>query len=139
MTYFLDTNACIALINGTPNGVRSRLERAVTRGDEMLLSSIVMFELWCGVSKSKHKDANTRRLEAFIAGPLVPVSLDDEDALEAGAIRAELESKGKPIGAYDVLIAGQARRRGASVVTANASEFSRVPDLKWENWATGRK
>jgi tRNA(fMet)-specific endonuclease VapC len=47
-----------------------------------------------------------------------------------------LERAGTPIGPYDVLIAGQARRRGAVLVTANASEFVRVPGLKTEDWAT---
>lgn len=35
----------------------------------------------------------------------------------------------------DVLIAGQALRGSLTLVTANVSEFSRVPDLRWEDWA----
>ena len=56
---------------------------------------------------------------------------DEDDARAAGAVRAELEAVGKPIGAYDVLLAGQARRRGATLVTSNTKEFARVPGLKW--------
>jgi tRNA(fMet)-specific endonuclease VapC len=56
-------------------------------------------------------------------------------ASEAGEIRAELERLGTPIGTYDVLIAAQARRRGAVLVTANTLEFARVPGLNRENWA----
>jgi predicted nucleic acid-binding protein len=41
---------------------------------------------------------------------------------EAGNIRGALERAGTPIGPYDVLIAAQARRRGATLVTANARE-----------------
>jgi tRNA(fMet)-specific endonuclease VapC len=37
--------------------------------------------------------------------------------------------------AYDMLIAAQARRRGALLVTANAREFARVPGLRMEDWA----
>ena len=59
---------------------------------------------------------------------------DEEDARVAGTIRAELESIGKPIGAYDVLLAG-ARRRGATLVTSNGRKFDRIPELKWEDWA----
>jgi tRNA(fMet)-specific endonuclease VapC len=62
-------------------------------------------------------------------------SFDDEDAREAGRVRAELELAGKPIGAYDVLIAGQARRRAATLVTSNVTEFTRVVGLKLEDWA----
>ncbi len=66
----------------------------------------------------------------------VVLSFQAEDAAHAGAIRAELESKGTPIGHYDYLIAAQARRRGAALVTANIREFARVPglllmDLTW--------
>jgi tRNA(fMet)-specific endonuclease VapC len=61
---------------------------------------------------------------------------EPEDADEAGEIRAELERAGTPIGPYDLLIASQARRRSATLVTANSREFVRVSGLKMENWAT---
>ena len=138
-TYLLDTNACIALINGNETSVRRRFQRAVGRRSVMLLSSIVSFELWYGVAKSQRKEANTERLGAFFAGPLEWTLFDEEDARAAGTIRAELESIGKPIGAYDVLLAGQARRHGATLVTSNTGEFARVSGLKWEDWAASRR
>jgi tRNA(fMet)-specific endonuclease VapC len=138
-TYLLDTNACIALINGTPKEVRRRFQRAVAKEATILVSSVVAFELWYGVGKSQRKESNTQRLDAFLAGPLEWTPFDEEDAREAGKLRAELEVAGKPIGAYDVLIAGQARRRGATLVTSNAGEFDRVAGLKWEDWATARR
>jgi tRNA(fMet)-specific endonuclease VapC len=138
-TYLLDTNACIALINGNEANVRRRFQRAVARDSMILVSSIVAFELWYGVAKSQRKDSNTQRLEAFFAGPLEWMLFDEEDARAAGTIRAELEAIGKPIGAYDVLLAGQARRRGATLVTSNSKEFTRVSGLKSEDWATSRR
>jgi tRNA(fMet)-specific endonuclease VapC len=138
-TYLLDTNACIALINGTEAGVRRRFKHAVGKNDVMLVSSIVAFELWYGVGKSLRKESNTQRLEAFFAGPLEWAEFDEEDAREAGTVRAELEALGKPIGAYDVLLAGQARRRSATLVTSNAKEFDRVRHLSWEDWAARRR
>jgi tRNA(fMet)-specific endonuclease VapC len=138
-TYLLDTNACIALINATEMGVRRRFKRAVGKNDVVLLSSIVAFELWYGVGKSQRKEGNTERLETFFSGPFEWVEFDEEDAREAGSIRAELEALGKPIGAYDVQLAGQARRRSATLVTSNAREFGRVRQLKWEDWASSRR
>lgn len=135
MTYLLDTDACIALINGSPAQVRSRFERASSVGEEIATSSIAVFELWYGVATSIRREMNTERLEAFLAGPIDRLDLDEEDAREAGRIRAELEAAGRPIGAYDVLIAGQAVRRGVRLVTANESEFARVSGLQWEDWA----
>jgi tRNA(fMet)-specific endonuclease VapC len=138
-TYLLDTNACIALINGTEINVRRRFKRAVARESVILLSSIVAFELWYGVAKSQRKDSNTQRLETFLGGPLEWALFDEDDARAAGTVRAELETVGRPVGAYDVLLAGQARRRGATLVTSNTKEFARVQGLKWEDWAASRR
>jgi tRNA(fMet)-specific endonuclease VapC len=138
-TYLLDTNACIALINGSEIKVRRRFQRAVARESVILLSSIVAFELWYGVAKSQRKDGNTQRLDTFLAGPLEWALFDEDDARAAGAVRAELEGVGKSVGAYDVLLAGQARRRGATLVTSNAKGFARVQGLKWEDWAASRR
>jgi tRNA(fMet)-specific endonuclease VapC len=41
---------------------------------------------------------------------------------------------GTPIGHYDYLIAAQARRRGAALVTLNTREFTRVPGLMVMDW-----
>jgi len=138
-TYLLDTNACISLINGTQVEVRRRFQRAVARDSVMLLSAIVAFELWYGVAKSQRRAANTQRLEAFLAGPLEWTPFDDDDARAAGDVRAELEATGTPIDAYDVLLAAQARRRGATLVTSDVREFGRVAGLKWEDWAASRR
>jgi tRNA(fMet)-specific endonuclease VapC len=136
MKYLLDTNACIALINGRPPQVRERLAQAVAEGAELLLSSIVLFELWYCVAKSTRQEENTERVEAFLSGPVDLVAFDEDDGRVAGGIRSNLERAGAPIGAYDTLIAGQALQRGATLVTANTSEFSRIDGLAWENWAT---
>ncbi len=135
MSYLLDTNACIALINGTSPAVRGRFQRAVSGGAQIYVSSVVTFELWYGVAKSVHRSLNTQRLEAFLAGPITLLPLEDEDARVAGSIRAALQASGTPIGAYDVLIAGQALARQFTLVTANISEFSRVKGLAWQDWA----
>ena len=95
--------------------------------------------IWYGVAQSQRHEANTQRLHAFFAGPMEWTPFDEDDAHVAGVVRAELETAGTPIGAYDVLLAGQARRRGATLVTANVGEFKRVGGLKWENWAVPRR
>jgi tRNA(fMet)-specific endonuclease VapC len=133
--YALDTNACIALINGRPPGVRERFRQAQQRGDTFAVSTVVLYELRYGVAKSQHPAASGARLEGFLLGPVEVLPFDEDDAADAGAVRAVLERAGTPIGAYDLLIAGQARRRGLTLVTANVSEFGRVRGLAWEDWA----
>jgi tRNA(fMet)-specific endonuclease VapC len=133
--YLLDTNACIALINGQPATVRARLHKATAGGDHVLVSSIAVFELWYGVGKSTRQEFNRKRLETFLAGPILVLPFEDADARVAGSVRAVLEAAGKAIGAYDVLITSQALRHQLTLVTANVSEFSRVKGLVWQDWA----
>lgn len=136
MNYLLDTNAVVALLRNRPAGVRERYRAAEKSGDYLAVSSVVLFELWYGVEKSGRVQENTERLRVLLSGDLDLLDFDDEDARIAGRVRAALEKSGTPIGAYDLLIAGQALRRGLTVVTANTSEFSRVTGLSWEDWTT---
>jgi tRNA(fMet)-specific endonuclease VapC len=65
------------------------------------------------------------------------LSFDEDDARTAGSVHAALKQRGKPIGSYDVLLAGQAINRKLTLVTANTSEFSRVKELVWQDWSKG--
>lgn len=134
MNYLLDTNAVVALLRNKPIDVRERYREAQEAGDYLALSSVVLFELWYGVAKSSQVKENTERLRVLLTGDLDLLDFDDEDARTAGQVRAILEQAGTPIGAYDLLIAGQALRRDLTVVTANTSEFSRVTGLSWQDW-----
>jgi tRNA(fMet)-specific endonuclease VapC len=135
VNYLLDTNACIALINNKGPAVRTRLQKALAADAKVLISSVVAFELWYGVAKSARAEANARLLETFFAGPLSLLAFESEDAKVAGQVRAALETVGRPIGAYDLLIAGQALRHQLTLITANGKEFGRVKGLEWEDWA----
>ncbi|HEY6350742.1 MAG TPA: type II toxin-antitoxin system VapC family toxin [Candidatus Angelobacter sp.] len=134
MNYLLDTNACIALINGEPLSVRLRFRKALDDGHELFVSSVVMFELWYGVSKSTRRQRNIELLEEFLSGQIRELPFGEDDAQSAGALRADLELAGKPIGAYDVLIAGQALQHKMILVTANVREFARIKGLTCEHW-----
>ena len=139
MTYLLDTNACIALINGRPEAVRRRFARVSAGEDVIATSSIVLFELWYGVAKSQRPKVNAERMATFLSGPLEVMDFTAEDAEHSGRVRAAREALGKPIGAYDLLIAGQALRHKAALVTANSSEFARVRGLRLQDWATSAR
>jgi tRNA(fMet)-specific endonuclease VapC len=134
VSYLLDTNAVVALLRNRPVKVRERYREAEASGDYLALSSVVLSELWYGVAKSSQVPENTERLRILLSGDLDLLDFDDEDARTAGQVRASLEKDGNPIGAYDVLIAGQALRRGLTVVTANTTEFDRVTGLSWQDW-----
>lgn len=133
--HLLDTNAVIALLKNDPPVARRRFRRAAARGGAIAVSSIVLFELWNGVARSQRRQDNAERLRTFLSGAVGVVAFEEADAATAGDLRAALEAKGKPIGPYDLLIAAQALRRRATLVTANVAEFSRVPGLSWRDWA----
>jgi tRNA(fMet)-specific endonuclease VapC len=135
MNYLLDTNAVIAILNDSPANVRKRLKKVAGRGGSVAVSTIALFELWCGVARSARRRENAERLRIFLSGVIGVVPVDEEDAEIAGGVRSTLESRGKPMGPLDILIAAQALRLGAILVTANVSEFSQVPDLSWQDWS----
>lgn len=135
MNYLLDTNSCIALMAAVTNPVQKRFARASRKGSRFFVSSVVSFELWYGVFKSARQQENAKRCELFFAGPLETLPFQAADARIAGELRAELEFAGRPIGAYDLLIAGQALRHKMTLVTANVSEFARVKGLTWDDWS----
>lgn len=134
MSYLLDTNAVIALIKDEPAIFRKRLRRVLSRGEAIGVSSIVLSELWYGVARSARRRENTDRLRVFLSGGIAVHSFTAEDAVVAGELRASLEAQGTPIGPFDLLIAAQAVRGGATLVTANVGEFARVPQLRWQDW-----
>jgi tRNA(fMet)-specific endonuclease VapC len=92
-----------------------------------------LYELLYGAAKSERPVENRHQVEAF-ASRLEVLDFDDDAAAHAGDIRADLERTGRPIGSYDVLIAGHARSRGLVVITGNLAEFRRVEGLRCEDW-----
>jgi tRNA(fMet)-specific endonuclease VapC len=134
LTYVLDTNVVIALLRNKPAIVRDRFRRALSEDALIIVSSVVLFELWYGVARSERRKENTERLRVFLAGDVRVQPFEEGDASIAGDLRATLEIGGTPIGPYDLLIAAQALRAGATLVTANTSEFARVTGLVWQDW-----
>ena len=129
MRFLLDSNAVIALLND-PAGHVSRSARRHAPTD-IGLSAIVAHELYFGAYKSRRRERNLAIVDG-LRFEIVP--FDREDARHAGEVRAVLGGQGAPISAYDVLIAGQARARGMTLVTRNRREFERVESLRIENW-----
>jgi tRNA(fMet)-specific endonuclease VapC len=138
VNYLLDTNAVIALLTDRPPTVRKRLRRVAAREASIGIPTVVLFELWYGVARSQRQRENAERLRVFLAGNVDIVPFEEEDAAIAGELRAALEADGTPIGPYDLLIAAQSLRTGATLVTANVSEFQRVKGLSWQDWAGSR-
>ena len=135
MKYFLDTSACVAILRRKPESVRTEAEKAIRQGASLLISSVVLHELWYGVFKGSRAEENVWQLQAFLAWGVEVLNFDEDDARVSGKIRAGLEASGNRIGAYDTLIGGQCLRHGFTLVTNNLSEFSRIGGLACVDWA----
>jgi tRNA(fMet)-specific endonuclease VapC len=130
LRYLLDTNLCIRVLRDRPAAARDRFN---AEADGLCISTVVLTELLHGAAKSARPDHHRRSVERF-AARLEVLPFDADAAGHAADIRAELERRGSPIGAYDILIAGHARSRGLTVVTGNLAEFGRVDGLRCEDW-----
>lgn len=130
MTYLLDTNICIYIINEQPAQV---LQRVIQAGrDSLAISTVTVAELAFGVAKSTRPDSRAK-LENFLSK--FPVLDWDQDAAWIyGNVRKTLDAKGQRIGERDLLLACQALALDATMVTNNTREFERVEGLKLENW-----
>lgn len=126
--YLLDTNAVIAALKGHAGMLRHIKAQAP---QDVAISSVVAHELYYGAFRSARTRENLARVDAL---QFPVIEFDRDDARHAGEIRARLASSGSPIGPYDVLIAGQALSRSLILVTRNGREFSRIGELKIENW-----
>jgi tRNA(fMet)-specific endonuclease VapC len=129
--YLLDTNAVISLLNDAESPLVSRARQH--HPSEIALSAIVLHELFFSAFKSRRTAHNVALVDAL---RLEVLEFDREDARRAGELRARLALIGRPIGPYDVLIAGQALARQLILVTHNTGEFGRIEGLTVEDWQT---
>jgi tRNA(fMet)-specific endonuclease VapC len=129
MTYLPDTNAVSAYMRGDNPRIVERMRNSF---GELCLSVIVLAEREFGVAKGSNSNARLKLAELAQTLPVEPFTR--EDSTHYAAIRHDLEARGAGIGPMDTLIAAQALRLGATVVTRNTREFGRVAGLKAENW-----
>jgi len=132
--WMLDTDTCSYILRAHPGGAVARFKQAAR--DEIVMSSVVLAELYYGAALLPNRAVLRRNIEEFVRRLLL-LPWDAVAADHYGDIRAALERRGRPIGGMDLMIAAHARSRHAVLVTNNLKHFRRVPDLKVENWALG--
>ena len=128
--YILDTNTLIYYFKNQGN-VAQNLE--AVSPENIVISTIVLFELQVGLAKSMSPTKRSQQLQQLLRRvTLVP--FDRDAALAAGTVRAQLEQQGTPIGPMDILIAGTAVALQGTIVTRNGREFSRIVGLPIVDW-----
>ncbi|NMF65566.1 VapC toxin family PIN domain ribonuclease [Brasilonema octagenarum UFV-E1] len=128
--YVLDTNTLIYYFKGQGQVAQNL---ANVSPQEIVISTIVFFELQVGIAKSNSPAKRTQQLQQLLSRVNL-VSFEQAHALAAATIRAQLEQQGTPIGSLDILIAGTAIALQATLVTHNVNEFSRVAGLVLADW-----
>ena len=130
MKYLLDTDTLIYVFKRAGNCL-ARLNPQ--KDSDIAISTINLFELEYGMGKSDKRI----KMDSYVSSLCRRYAVLDFDraaSVQAGAMRALLHTRGTPIGPYDVQIVGIALANNLTVVTRNVREFSRVPQLKVENW-----
>jgi tRNA(fMet)-specific endonuclease VapC len=130
LKYMLDTNIVIYTMKNRPQTVKRHFQKNHGR---MAISTVTLGELVFGAEHSQQVERNLADIESMVAR-LDVLHFDESAAYHFGQIRASLYGMGKPIGPYDMMIAGHARSRGLKLVTNNMQEFERVEGLQLENW-----
>jgi tRNA(fMet)-specific endonuclease VapC len=128
--YILDTNTLIYFFKGIGNVADILLSKSPK---DISIPSIALYELEVGIAKSTKPNQRRKQLESLTSR--INISpFGTKEAEVAATIRAHLESKGTPIGPYDILIAGIALGTNAILVTHNTKEFNKVNGLNIEDW-----
>lgn len=131
MTYLLDTNVLSDFARGEP-AVMARLRQEAPA--QLAASVITEMEVEYGLARNPDLAPRLRQAMRLLLNTIAVLPFEREDARTAAQLRAVLNRQGTPIGAYDLLLAASALRRGLKIVTHNAREFARVGGLEVEDW-----
>lgn len=132
MSYMLDTNACVFLLNRSRPKLAQRVLK--TPAKSIVVSAITAAELAFGAAKSRRPGDAREALDVFL-GAFALVGFDAPAVDAYGALRTDLERRGSPIGPLDTLIAAHAVSLSCTLVTNNLREFRRVSGLTIEDWS----
>lgn len=128
--WVLDTNTVIYFFKGEGRVAEVMLEHSP---QDIAIPALVLFELETGIAKSNSPDKRRQQL-AELTSVVRILPFGQREASAAANVRVALERRGMPIGPLDVLIAGTALVHGATLVSRNLREFSRVDNLAVEDW-----
>src|SRR4030067_3444219 len=131
--YVIDTNVLSELIKKNPD-TNFMASLRITPTDALFSASICIMELRYGALKRGNPLDLWAKIEQQILPRIRVLPFSYREAIKAGDLIHHLYSIGQPIGVEDIMIASIALCNGLTLVSANTKHFSRVPDLKTENW-----
>ena len=133
MMWLPDTNFWIEILKRPASPAADRFRRCQAR--DLAISVIVWAELLHGARKYGIPDERRLTIHRLLH-PFRCLEVTLEVADRYGQIRHDLESKGRVIGPFDLLLAATALVHNLTLVTHNTDEFGRVAGLRIEDWTT---
>jgi tRNA(fMet)-specific endonuclease VapC len=131
MRFLLDTCVVSDFAQGQPL-VLARVKAAAP--EDLAASSITEMEVAYGLLLNPKLASRLKPVMDAFFGAIRVLAYDRAAAEATARARANLKQRGRPIGAYDVLIAGIALAHELILVTSNVREFRRVEGLRIEDW-----
>ena len=130
MIYLLDTDICVYFLNGNASVV----DRVDSINDEDLAISIIsLAELQFGAYNSQRVQCNLERIE-FLSTTVAIMPLTPVVTELYAKYKATLRRSGNPISDFDIMIGATAAANNLVLVTNNEQHYSRLAEIKIENW-----
>ncbi len=123
----LDTNIVIEVLSGN-----TEIARKINELPVVLISSIVLGELYIGINRVTNKKKHLKRFNSFLSGCTV-IDIDAETAVHYGEMVAKLYKKGKLIPTNDIWIAASAKQHGHTLITRD-KHFKEIDGVEIQHW-----
>lgn len=130
--YCIDTNIALEFLRGN-RIVIDRINKELSVGEEIGVTSIVLCELYKGVFLSSKKETQLSAMEQFVES-LIFLEFTKESTKLFGEAYAQLNDDGNMTQENDLMIAAIAKAHGATLVTRNGKHFKHIRGLKVEEW-----
>ena len=128
--YLIDTDTVIYALKGDEQILRHFKE---TAAEPKALSVVTYGELLYGAWKSQRRQENLAKVRRL--REIFPIVEATNGIMETyAAIKANIETRGKPLDDFDLVIASTAISLGYRLVTNNERHFRRIKELQLENW-----
>lgn len=128
----VDTSFLIALLRRDASA-EAKLESFLQDGETIATTPICACELFAGAYRSKKRDFEIKRVKEFLSR-MELLEFSTQACERFGRIRGELESKGTPVGDFDIMIAAIALAHNQPVLTRDVEHFQKISALTVETW-----
>lgn len=126
MKYLVDTDCVVDYLKGRPKA-QELLDKLYHDG--LAISIITYGEVYEGIYFGRDSKQNEQIFGNFLHGVTI-LGISRPVAKRFALVRGKLRQNGQMIGQPDILIAATAIEHNLTLLTRNAKDYQRIPDLK---------